>query len=108
MYKCEICGEKADIHHIVYRSEGGFDVEINYLYLCPLHHRGKNGPHQNKVVDLQYKLDLQKKLYNCYQKNITGLKKYLKFLVFITTLKRLQEILKDIRKDLKKKILFLD
>ena len=30
MFFCEICHEKADIHHIVHRHEGGFDIEINY------------------------------------------------------------------------------
>ena len=69
MYNCEICGEIADIHHIVYRREGGFDIEINYMYLCPLHHRGKNGPHQNIVVDLQYKIQLQEKLYKVLRKD---------------------------------------
>ena len=68
MYKCSICGEKADIHHIVYRSEGGFDIGINYKYLCAKHHRGKNGPHQDKLTDLQYKLELQQKLYETLPK----------------------------------------
>lgn len=63
MYKCEICGHAADVHHIVYRSEGGFDIDINYKYLCAEHHRGKEGPHQDKIVDLKYKLELQEKLY---------------------------------------------
>ncbi len=69
MYKCSICGEKADIHHIVYRSEGGFDIELNYKYLCALHHRGKTGPHQDKLTDLHYKLELQQKLYETLTKN---------------------------------------
>ena len=69
MYNCDICGDRADIHHIIYRSEGGFDIEINYVYLCPLHHRGKNGPHQNAIVDLQYKILLQEKLYNVLKKD---------------------------------------
>ena len=68
MYKCSVCGEKADVHHIVYRSEGGFDIELNYKYLCALHHRGKCGPHQNKMIDLQYKLELQQKLYEILPK----------------------------------------
>ena len=68
MYNCEICGDKADIHHIIHRSEGGFDIEINYKYLCALHHRGKNGPHQNQFVDLQYKIDMQTKLYSILPK----------------------------------------
>ena len=68
MYNCEICGNTADIHHIVHRSEGGFDIDINYKYLCALHHRGKNGPHQNQFIDLQYKVDMQNKLYNILKK----------------------------------------
>lgn len=63
MYKCEVCGEIADIHHIVFRSQGGFDIEINYKYLCPNHHRGTNGPHHNHFIDLKYKIELQEKLY---------------------------------------------
>lgn len=63
MLTCEICGEKADIHHIVYRSEGGYNFKLNYKYLCDKHHRGKNGPHRNKRLDLKYKLELQEKLY---------------------------------------------
>ena len=63
MYKCEVCGEIADIHHIVFRSQGGFDIEINYKYLCPNHHRGTNGPHHNHFIDLKYKIELQEQLY---------------------------------------------
>lgn len=62
MFFCEICHEKADIHHIVHRHEGGFDIEINYKYLCEKHHRGKNGPHQCLETDIKYKLKLQNKL----------------------------------------------
>ncbi|GIM28545.1 HNH endonuclease [Clostridium polyendosporum] len=62
MYRCEICGAQADIHHIIYKSEGGLDFELNYKYLCPNHHRGKNGPHRNKEVDLKYKIELQESL----------------------------------------------
>ena len=103
MYKCSICGEKADIHHIVYRSEGGFDVEINYLYLCPMHHRGKNGPHQNKVVDLQYKLELQQKLYNCLPKEYYWAKEISEILGFHNgALKRLLKGLKLYKEGFKK------
>lgn len=65
---CEICGKKSDIHHIVYRSEGGYNFELNYKYLCDEHHRGKDGPHRNKKVDLKYKLELQEKLYELLSK----------------------------------------
>lgn len=62
MYRCEICGKSADIHHIVYKSEGGLDIELNYKYLCHNHHRGKDGPHRNNAVNLKYKVELQDKL----------------------------------------------
>lgn len=68
MYTCEICGKEADVHHIIHRSEGGFDIDINYKYLCAFHHRGKDGPHQNIFVDLQYKIEMQNKLYNILPK----------------------------------------
>ena len=63
MFFCEICNEKADIHHIVHRSEGGLDIEINYKYLCEKHHRGKDGPHHSLETDIRYKIELQNKLY---------------------------------------------
>lgn len=69
MYFCEICNEKADIHHIIHRSEGGFDIEINYKYLCPKHHRGKNGPHKSLETDIKYKIELQNKLYDILTKD---------------------------------------
>ena len=61
-YFCEICQRDADIHHIVHRYEGGLDFNLNYKYLCPNHHRGKNGPHKDKFIDLKYKLEMQKAL----------------------------------------------
>ena len=62
MLKCEVCGRQADKHHIVYRSQGGIDFPLNFKYLCHEHHRGKEGPHKNRKLDLQYKLELQKNL----------------------------------------------
>ncbi|MEY8000998.1 HNH endonuclease [Clostridium sp. Mt-5] len=62
MLKCQVCGKPADKHHIVYRSQGGVDFPLNFKYLCPEHHRGEYGPHKNKKLDLEYKLEMQKKL----------------------------------------------
>jgi hypothetical protein len=64
LFLCEICNKKADIHHIVHRSEGGLDIELNYKYLCEKHHRGKDGPHHSIETDIKYKLDLQTHLYS--------------------------------------------
>ncbi len=69
LYKCEICGREADIHHIVHKNEGGLDFPLNYKYLCSEHHRGKNGPHRNNKVDLEYKLELQYRLERMLEKN---------------------------------------
>ncbi|MCT8978110.1 HNH endonuclease [Clostridium sp. CX1] len=62
MLRCEICGRQADKHHIVYRSQGGVDFPLNFRYLCSEHHRGKEGPHKNRRLDLEYKLQMQKSL----------------------------------------------
>lgn len=62
MLRCEICGKQADKHHIVYRCQGGVDFPLNFRYLCPEHHRGKNGPHKNRRLDLEYKIQMQKSL----------------------------------------------
>lgn len=41
MKNCHFCGNPAsDHHHILYRSEGGTDVEVNLLPVCkPCHTR---------------------------------------------------------------------
>lgn len=70
MLKCEICGNQADKHHIVYKSQGGIEFPLNFRYLCTLHHRGKTGPHKNRKLDLEYKIDMQRKLENILIKEI--------------------------------------
>ena len=84
MYLCEICNSPADIHHIIHRSEGGFDIELNYMYLCPTHHRGKLGPHHCKEV----LFDLLKKEYYSFKE-------------LAVVLNVSKNILKRITKDLK-------
>jgi len=74
LIRCEVCGKKADVHHIIHKSEGGMDISFNYLYLCSFHHRGKNGPHRNKTVDLSYKLGLKNKLFGMLLKDYYTLK----------------------------------
>jgi len=69
LYRCEICGEIGDIHHIVHMCEGGLDVKLNHKYLCSFHHRGINGPHGNSYIDLKYKLDLQYELIGILNKD---------------------------------------
>lgn len=62
MFQCEVCGKPADKHHIVYKSQGGIEFPLNFRYLCALHHRGNTGPHKNRILDLEYKLNMQRKL----------------------------------------------
>lgn len=69
MHLCEICNKTADVHHIVHRHQGGLDIEINYMYLCENHHRGKDGPHRNLKIDIKYKIRLQNKLYELLPKD---------------------------------------
>ncbi|QAA30961.1 HNH endonuclease [Clostridium manihotivorum] len=69
MYCCEVCGKSADIHHIVYKSEGGLDINLNYKYLCHNHHRGKDGPHRNNIINLKYKVEMQEKLSSILYKD---------------------------------------
>lgn len=49
-------------HHIVFKSQGGLDFELNYKYLTSGQHRGTKGPHMCKETDLKYKRELQQKL----------------------------------------------
>ena len=92
---CEICNAPADIHHIVHRSEGGLDIELNYKYLCPKHHRGKNGPRHSKEVDLKYKLELQNKLFSILKKEYYSFKEIASELnIPKNTLKRITKNLK--------------
>lgn len=49
-------------HHIVFRSQGGLDFDLNIIELSYEDHEGKNGPHLNWIVDRMYKLNLQDKL----------------------------------------------
>lgn len=60
--KCIVCGKAGERHHIIFKCDKGIDFPLNYVYLCAEHHRGKNGPHKNRKIDLTYKLELQKKL----------------------------------------------
>lgn len=103
MFVCEICNKKADIHHIVHRSEGGFDIQLNYKYLCPVHHRGRLGPHHNLEIDIQYKLELQNKLYKLLRKDYYSSKQLSQILnLSRNTSKRLVKNLKLYKEGYKK------
>lgn len=51
-----------ECHHIVFKSQGGLDFELNYKRLTPKAHRGIKGPHRNRETDLGYKKEMQQEL----------------------------------------------
>ncbi|WP_373898540.1 HNH endonuclease [Haloimpatiens sp. FM7315] len=73
MGECIVCGDIGERHHIVFKNQGGFDFPFNYIYLCPKHHRGKNGPHKNRKIDIEYKLNMQRKLLSLLGKDFYDL-----------------------------------
>ena len=65
MRPCEVCGAPGQRHHIVFRSHGGLDIDVNYAYLCAWHHtQGPDAPHRNRETDLRLKLRMQRNLEN--------------------------------------------
>ena len=41
---CQVCGAEAvDIHHVIYKSQGGKDVPDNLIALCKYHHDKEHG-----------------------------------------------------------------
>lgn len=62
MKECFVCGKIGEKHHIVFKNQGGIDIPLNYIYLCPEHHRGEFGPHKNRVIDIEYKIKMQNEL----------------------------------------------
>jgi hypothetical protein len=103
LFFCEICNKKADIHHIIHRSEGGLDIEINYKYLCEEHHRGKDGPHRSLETDIKYKIELQHKLYELLPKENYNYKDLGKILqVSVNSLKKITKNIKLYKEGYKK------
>ncbi len=69
MQICEVEGCKCigQRHHIVFRSQGGLDIELNYKYLCAEHHNmGNRSPHMSREIDVGYKIELQRKFYKLF------------------------------------------
>lgn len=67
-------------HHVVFRSQGGLDFELNYKYLSLEAHEGSAGPHLNRKVDLIYKKELQDKLENVFTEEIYTIEEIAKLL----------------------------
>lgn len=67
-------------HHIVFKSQGGMDFDLNYEYLSPEDHRGNNSPHLNKRVDLAYKKEMQMELEYILEKDYYNIKELIDLL----------------------------
>lgn len=52
--------------HIVFRSQGGLDYDLNLIPLSLEDHEGSRSPHHDKSVDLNLKLDLQERLFELF------------------------------------------
>lgn len=69
---CEECGSSiTELHHTIFKSQASYmaNIKINFMYLCPEHHRGNNSPHGDRKVNIKYKLELQKKLFELFDKD---------------------------------------
>jgi hypothetical protein len=67
---CEVegCRAQGQRHHIVFRSQGGLDIDMNFKYLCAEHHNmGDRCPHRSREVDITYKIELQRKYYRLFR-----------------------------------------
>lgn len=73
MIKCEIPGcirEGCHSHHIVFRSQGGPDIAMNLIRLCPYHHNmSSEGVHMNPTLDKRLKCVLQKEYEVLFPEN---------------------------------------
>ena len=68
---CEVCGGVgSEMHHIIPRSHcrALIHCDKNLIALCPRCHRGKNGAHQNRELDLKLKLEFQNELEILFDK----------------------------------------
>jgi hypothetical protein len=72
MEYCEECGRnQVELHHIIFKSQAPYmiNVKINFMYLCNEHHTGTEGVHRNKEKNIEYKLKLQKKLFELFDRD---------------------------------------
>lgn len=100
MNYCEVCGENnIEVHHIIFRSEASYlsNIKINFKYLCPRCHKGKNGPHCNYDVNLRFKRELRTTLQNIFNDKNYYTEKELKEILNISSSEVLR-IFKSLRK----------
>lgn len=59
----------AELHHIVFRSQGGLNFKLNLIPLSVEEHKGDDGPHKNRQRDLELKQWLQEQLFEMFQRD---------------------------------------
>ena len=85
-------------HHIIFRSHGGLNIEMNYLYLCPEHHNmSKNSIHRNRAMDLKYKRELQERYFEVFSEDKYNIKEIARILK--TTTERIEKRFKKVQTD---------
>ena len=70
---CAVCGGRAsEMHHVTKRSAAKSLIHCKLVQvpLCAECHRGKNGVHNNRELDLKLKLELQNKLELLFDKEL--------------------------------------
>lgn len=67
MEPCIKCGAPGHIHHIVFRSHGGLNNDMNLVNLCPYHHElGPDAPHRSRAEDVRLKQELQESYFELF------------------------------------------
>lgn len=54
-------------HHIVFKSQGGLNLDDNLIDLDYEHHLGNKSPHLSREVDLELKRDLQEYYFSRFK-----------------------------------------
>lgn len=74
MRPCEICGRPGQCHHIVFKSQGGMNIELNYAWLCNEHHtQGEGAVHRCRSFDLLLKIRVQRRLESLFREPEYGI-----------------------------------
>jgi AraC-like DNA-binding protein len=56
-------------HHIVFKSQGGLDLDDNMINLSYEAHLGNNSPHRNREIDMELKTGIQSEYCEKFSKD---------------------------------------
>ena len=57
-------------HHIIFRSQGGLDFDLNLAEMTLEEHAGDDGPHRNRETDLELKKSCRGSCSSCSRRAI--------------------------------------